>query len=46
VLGAERYEGADWGRVTSFDVAAKELAALGESEGIDCRGGGEDGVGS
>lgn len=45
MLAAESDETADRRDIAPLDVGAEELAALGEAEGVDCWGGGEDGVG-
>jgi len=45
MLRAESHEGADGRSVAALDVAAEELAALGEAEGVDGGGAGEDGMG-
>lgn len=45
MLGTESYESGDRGIVATFDVGAEELAALGETEGVDGGDGGEEGVG-
>lgn len=45
MLRAEGHERRDGGDVAALDVGAQELAALREAEGVDGRGGGEDGVG-
>lgn len=45
MLGAERDKGPDGRCIAALDVAAEELAALGEAEGVDGGGAGEDGVG-
>ena len=45
MLAAEGDEVGDAGAVAALDVGAEELAALGEAEGVDGGGGGEDRVG-
>ena len=44
MLAAKCYEICHAGLVAAFNVAAQELAALGKSDGVDCRGFGENGV--
>lgn len=44
MLAAKGDEAADGRVVAPLDVAAQELAALGESDGVDGRGRGEDWV--
>lgn len=45
VLTPEGDEVGYGGLVAAFDVGAHELASLGEGEGVDGGGGGQDGVG-
>ena len=45
VLAAEGDEGVYGRVVAALDVGAEELAALGETEGVDGGGAGKDGVG-
>ena len=45
VLATEGNEVSDWRIVAAFDVAAEELAALGEAEGVDSGGRADDLVG-
>ena len=45
MLCAEGDQAGDRGVVAALDVGAEELAALGEAEGVDGGGCGEDGVG-
>lgn len=45
MLAAEGDKVVDGRDVATFDVATEELATLGESEGVDCRGRAEDAVG-
>lgn len=45
MLAAEGNKVVDGRHVAAFDVATEELAALGESEGVDCWGCAEDAVG-
>lgn len=44
MLAAQGDERADGRSVAAFDVAAQELPALGEAQGVDGGSGGEDGV--
>ena len=44
VLAAEREKASDGRVVAALDVAAEELATLGEADRVDGGGGGEDGV--